>query len=177
MKKMLTLVTVLIMVMVAQAQTLQSLFEKYSDDERFTYVTVGNGMMNLASSFVGNSRHKKDSKEMVSKMKSIKILTLNEDAGSSIMKSVSQEFDKVILAGKYETAVEARDKGERVHIYYRILGKDNSEMIIMTKDKTEFSVIWISGKMSKEEMLNTFSSNGQVKHKVVKCEISDEKVS
>jgi hypothetical protein len=158
MKRIMTLVAVILIVAAAQAQTLQSLFEKYSEDERFTYVTVGNGMMNLASKFGGNE---KNGKEMMSKMKSIKILTLNGEANSSIMKTVLQELDKVVQIGNFETAVEARDKGERVHIYYRFSGKDNADMLIVTKEKSEFSLIWISGKMTKEEMMRTFSNNGK----------------
>jgi len=33
-------------------------------------------------------------------------------------------------------------------------------MLIVTKDKGELSLVWISGKMSKEEMMNSFSQNG-----------------
>ena len=93
-------------------------------------------------------------------MKTIKILTL-EDKGSAISKTFMLELDKVIDDGKFETVIEARDKGERVHIYYRILGKDNADMLIVSKDKSEISLIWISGKMSKEEMINAFSCNGK----------------
>ncbi|MDD4489176.1 MAG: hypothetical protein PHD30_01585 [Paludibacter sp.] len=31
-------------------------------------------------------------------------------------------------------------------------------MLIITKDISEFNCIWITGKMTKEEMMNTFSS-------------------
>ena len=158
MKKILTLVAVLFFMAVAQAQTLQSLFEKYNDDERFTYVTVGNGMMNLAN-VIGRHEHPNKNKEMVSKMKSIKILTL-EDGNTALMKSFMQELDKVLESGRFETAIEARDKGEKVHIYYRLSAKDNADMLIVTRDKSELSLIWINGKMSKEEMLQTFSCNG-----------------
>ena len=158
MKKILTLVAVLFFTIATQAQTLQSLFEKYSDDERFTYVTVGNGMMNLAN-VIGRHGHQDKNKDMVSKMKSIKILSL-EDGNAALMKSFVQELDKVLEAGKFETAIEARDKGERVHIYYRLSTKDNADMLIVTREKSELSLIWITGKMSKEEMIQTFSCNG-----------------
>ena len=161
MKKILTLLALVLIVGATQAQTLQSLFEKYSEDERFTSVTVGNGMMNLGSVMGKNNSH---NKEMSSKMKLIKILTL-EDKGSAISKTFMQELDKVIEDGKFLTVIEARDKGERVHIYYRISGKDNADMLIVSKDKNEISLIWISGKMSKEEMMNAFSYNGKSNQK------------
>lgn len=158
MKKGITIIAVLFMLVAAsQAQTLQSLFDKYGKDERFEYVSVGKGMMNMASSFGGMV---KNNKEMISKMTGIKILTLNQNSDSPLMKSVIRDLDQVVEKGNFETAVEAREKDENVHIYYRVSGKDNADMLIVTKEKGEFNVIWISGKMSKEEMMKTFSSNG-----------------
>jgi len=159
MKKIMTLVALLIMVTASQAQSLQSLFDKYREDDRFDYVSVGKGMMNMASAFGGNA---KNNAEMMSKMKSIKILTLNADATSLLMKSFINELNQVVEKGNFETAVETRDKGERVNIYYRFTGKNNADMLIFTKEKGEFSVIWINGKMTKEEMMHTFSDTGNV---------------
>jgi hypothetical protein len=174
MKKMITLVAVLLIVAASQAQTLQSFFDKYSNDERFEYVSVGKGMMNIGHVFGGN---KKDNSEMMSKMKSIKILTLNAEASSALMKSVLNELDQVVEKGNFETAVEARDKGERVHIYYRFTGKDNADMLIVTKEKGEFSLIWITGKMTKDEMMHTFSKNGKEMNSMGRVERSDDPVS
>jgi len=113
-------------------QTLQGLFKKYGNDECFEYVSVGKGMMNFASSFGGVG---KNDKEIMSKMKGIKILTLNVHYDSPLMKAVIQELNQIIDAGNFETAVEARDKGERVNIYYRVSGKDNADMLIVLKKK------------------------------------------
>lgn len=158
MKKLITIVAVLLIFTAVKAQTLQSLFEKYGNDERFEYVSVGKGMMNMASAFGGIG---KNDKEMMSKMRGIKILTLNAHSDSPLMKTVERELNQIIEVGNYETAVEARDKGERVHIYYRVSGKDNAEMLIVTKEKGELSLIWMTGKMSKEEMMHSVSCNGK----------------
>ena len=174
MKKIMTLVALLLLVSATQAQTLQSFFEKYSSDERFEYVSVGKGMMNIGHAFGGN---KKDNSEMMSKMKSIKILTLNAEASSALMKSVVSELDQVVEKGNFETAVEARDKGERVHIYYRFTGKDNADMLIVTKEKGEFSLIWITGKMTKDEMMHTFSKNGKEMNQMGRVEKLEDTVS
>jgi len=159
MKKIMVFIAALFVFVAAnQAQTLQSLFEKYDEDERFEYVSVGKGMMNMGGLFGGIA--KKD-KEMMHKMQKIRILTLEADANSQLMKSVVNDLDKVVDEGNFETAVEVRDKGERVNIYYRVIGDDNADMLIVTKEKNEFSVIWISGKMTKEEMMYSFSMNGK----------------
>ncbi len=155
MKKTMLLVAILLMAASSQAQSLQSLFEKYSEDEHFEYVSVGNGMMNMASSMGGIAKSSKGGK---SKMKSTKILTLKASNDSQIMKTFEKELSQILAAGKFETAVETREKGESVHIYYRISGKDNVDQLIVSKTKTELSLIWNSGKMTKEEMMNGFSS-------------------
>ncbi len=154
MKKILTLVaSLLIFVAASQAQSLQKFFDKYGDDERFQYVSVSKGLMNMASVFGGLA---KDDKKMMSKMQGLKILTLEENTESTFSKSVLKELYQIIENGNFETAVEVRDKGERVHIYYRISGNDDADMLLVTRDKSELSCIWIKGKMTKEEIMKSF---------------------
>lgn len=142
-----------IFVAASQAQSLQKFFDKYGDDERFQYVSVSKGLMNMASVFGGLA---KDDKKMMSKMQGLKILTLEENTESTFSKSVLKELYQIIENGNFETAVEVRDKGERVHIYYRISGNDDADMLLVTRDKSELSCIWIKGKMTKEEIMKSF---------------------
>jgi len=174
MKKFRTLVALLFIVAATQAQTLQSFFDKYSNDERFEYVSVGKGMMNMANAFGGNI---KNNDKMTSKMKSIKILTLKAESTSPLMKSVVNDIDQVVAKGNFESAVESREKGEMVHIYYRFSGKDDADMLIMTKERGEFSLIWINGKMTKEEMMHTFSNNGKAFDQMNNFNNEESKVS
>lgn len=154
MKKILTLVVSLILLSATtQAQSLQKFFDKYGDDERFQYVSISKGLMNMASVFGGLA---KDDKKMMAKMQGLKILTLEENTESVFAKSVLKELFQIIDNGKFETAVEVRDKAERVHIYYRITGTDDADMLLVTKGKSEFSCIWIKGKMTKEEIMKSF---------------------
>lgn len=157
MKKVMTMVvTLLFIAMTTEAQTLQKFFDKYADDERFQYVSVNKGMINMGTVLGGIA---KTDQKSFSKMNGIKILTLEATSESAIMHSVMQELERIVENGKFEPAVEVREKGERVNIYYRVVGVDNADMIIITKERSEFNCIWISGKMTKEEMMNTFSSN------------------
>ena len=158
MKKTILLLAVLFIAVASQAQTLQSLFEKYSEDEHFEFVSVGNGMMNMASAMGGMP---KNDKGMSSKMKSTKILTLKASSDSQLMKSFEKELSSVLEAGKFETAVVTRGKGESVHIYYRITGKDHVDQLIVAKTKSELSLIWNSGKMTKAELMHGFSSKDE----------------
>ena len=156
MKKIIFLVLTFFAVTAANGQTLQKFFDKYADDERFQYVSINNGLMNMASVLGGVA---KEEKKMMSKMQNMKILTLEGDTESSFVKSVFNELNAIVENGNFETVVEVREKGERVNIYYRIVGENNADMLIITKEKGEFTCIWIKGKMTREEMMNSISSN------------------
>jgi len=156
MKKIIFLVLAFFAVTAANGQTLQKFFDKYADDERFQYVSINNGLMNMASVLGGVA---KEEKKMMSKMQNMKILTLEGDTESSFVKSVFNELNTIVENGNFETVVEVREKGERVNIYYRIVGENNADMLIITKEKGEFTCIWIKGKMTREEMMNSISSN------------------
>ncbi|MFZ4723965.1 MAG: DUF4252 domain-containing protein [Paludibacter sp.] len=160
MKKITTILAALfIFTAVIQAQTLQSLFDRYASDDRFEYVSLGKSMMNMATTFGGVG---KNDKQIMSKMNGIKILSLQASFDSPLMKTLENELKQVLDAGNFEIAVEASDKGERVHIYYNKGGKDINDMLIVTKEKGELSIIWMTGKMTKDEMMNSFSSNGNL---------------
>lgn len=155
MKKMITIVVTLLLLSAAtQAQTLQKFYDKYGDDERFQYVSVNKGMMNMASVFGGMAKDEKNN--MVGKMQGLKILTLDENADSPFAKAIVKELYQIIEGSNFETAVEVRDKGERVNIFYRVVGADNADMLVVTKDKSEFSCIWIKAKMTKDEISKVF---------------------
>jgi len=156
MKKIIFLMLAFFAVTAANGQTLQKFFDKYADDERFQYVSINNGLMNMASVLGGVA---KEEKKMMSKMQNMKILTLEGDTESSFVKSVFNELNAIVENGNFETVVEVREKGERVNIFYRIVGENNADMLIITKEKGEFTCIWIKGKMTREEMMNSISSN------------------
>lgn len=157
MKKTILLIAVLFIAAASQAQTLQSLFDKYSEDEHFEYVSVGGNGMMIASS-KGNVAKTKNPNSG-SKTKSTKILTLKAGSDSQIMKAFEKDLNAVLEAGKFETTLETRSKGESTHMYYRSLGKDSADQLIVAKTKTELSLIWNSGKLSKGEVMPGVSLN------------------
>ncbi len=66
-----------------------------------------------------------------SRMKSTKILTLKAASDSQIMKAFEKDLNAVLEAGKFETTLETRGKGESTHMYYRSLGKDRADQLIV----------------------------------------------
>ena len=160
MKKLVFIAILLTMMAgIAPAQNLQRLFDKYADDERFSYVSVGAGAFNLASVFAQMDNMEEKGKKMLGKMKGIKILSLESGNDDKLMQSLVNDFDRVIKSGNFEKVVEVRDKGERVNIFFQVTGKDNMDMVIFTREKNEVNLIWISGKMTREEMKELYSQH------------------
>ena len=157
MKKTILLIAVLFIAAASQAQTLQSLFDKYSEDEHFEYVSLGGNGMTVASS-KGNIAKTKNPNPG-SKKGVTKILTLTASSDSQIMKAFEKDLNAVLEAGKFETTLESRSKGESTHMYYRSLGKDSADQLIVTKTKNELSLMLTSGKKTKDGMAPGFSSN------------------
>ncbi|NDV47825.1 DUF4252 domain-containing protein [Paludibacter sp. 221] len=151
MKKTMILAAFLILVAAtANAQTLKSLFDKYGNDERFEYVSIGKGMLTMAQLF-GDTDD--EDMEVLSKIKGLKVLTLTDGFDDTLQKTVLEELNTVLEAGNFETLVEVRDKDERVNIYTQTSKKDETDMLVVTKDSSELNMIWIKGKLSAEELM------------------------
>lgn len=142
MKKIILVISVLFIASISQAQTLQSLIDKYSENEHFEYVFLGGGGP-VGASVYGNVAKGKGAN---SKTESTKILTLTAAAGSTIMKAFEKDLNEVLEAGKFETTLETHSKGESTCMYHRSLGNGTEDDLIITKTKTEISVMWTSGK-------------------------------
>lgn len=141
----------LLLMTAVNAQTLKGFFSKYSGDKRFEYVSIGKGMLTMAKIFGDVDAEDKDA---FSKINGLKVLTLTDGFDDTLQKQILKELDEVINSGDFETLVEVRDKNERVNIYTQTNKKDEADMLIVTKDEAELSMIWIKGKLTTEELMN-----------------------
>ena len=153
MKKITILVIALFaMTITAQAQEIQKLFDKYANDEKFSYVSVGSGLMEFASSFIDGNIDTK-TKDLLSKFKGLKVLTLESGAEKKAINSVVDEVTRIIRQDpKGEAVVETREKGEIVSIHMLSDG-----LLIMTKGLDELTLVFFSGNLSKESILELVS--------------------
>lgn len=131
-------------------RNLEAFFERYADDERFTYVSIGKGAFNMVQSlglFDEISELTKevqlDDKNFVSNIIGLKILSLETKENEKEMKNIIDDINKITSNPRYESIVEVREKQERTSIF---LAKDKTEMVIFTRDKSEMSIIWLLSK-------------------------------
>jgi len=131
----------------AKAQSLNHFFNKYDNDSRFESVSVGKFLLNLAL-FSGDLQP--SDRDMISKIKKIKILTTKNGYEPEFAESVMLDLNNTINKGNFENLVEVRDKGDHVNIYTRFSGDNFTDLLIAVKEPDEISLIWISGKISRD---------------------------
>lgn len=135
---------------ISQAQSLDKFFKKYSNDERFGFVSVGTGMMKFASMFAGIPA---DAQGLMSKVTGLKVLTLQSDSTTAdLSKSFKSELSNILENGDFETTLESRAKAESTYVYKRVTDKNKADVLIVSKSGKETNIVWLQGKMTKEEM-------------------------
>lgn len=151
MKKILSVFVILFFVAAAgQAQSLDKLFRKYSDDERFEYTSIGKGMLGFASIFADYSILTEGQME---KITGFKMLKLDKDsANQELATGFTKEIDAIIEKGNFETSLEKREKGKRIYVYKRMDKKANADMLLLSESATGISFVWLKGKTSAEEL-------------------------
>ncbi|MDR3227583.1 MAG: DUF4252 domain-containing protein [Prevotellaceae bacterium] len=143
MKKLTILVvTLLTMVITAQAQEFQKLFDKYSNDERFSYVSLG---AEIIKDFGLNSMlpdFNLKTNQIVN-IKGMKVLTLKSEKDGKLMKSAVDEFANAIKNdSKAKPLVETRENGDITNIHLISEG-----LIIITKNAKELTIVFIAGEL------------------------------
>ena len=128
---------------------IDKLFRKYSDDERFEYMSAGKGIMGIFSLFTDYSMV---TDGLMEKITGMKILKLDADSADQTLSSdFISDIDNVIIDGRFETSLKKKCKTEQTYVYRRIDKKMNSDLLVLTKDQYGVTLIWLKGKASPEE--------------------------
>lgn len=132
------------MTMIGQAQSLDKLFKKYANDERFEYTSIGKGMLGIFSKFADYSEI---TDGMLQKITGLKVLKLDSDKiDTALQASFTKDIDKIIDKGKYETTLEKRGKNSQTYIYRKVDKKLNADYVILTNELSGTTLVWLKGK-------------------------------
>lgn len=150
MRKTLSILAILVFFTSAgQAQSLEKLFRKYSDDERFEYTSVGKGMLGFAQIFADFSILTEGQMEKITGFKMLKLQ--KDSAYQELTDKFMNDIDAVIEKGDFETSLVKREKDKRIYAYKRIDRRANADMLLLTKSNTAINFVWLKGKTSDEE--------------------------
>lgn len=147
MKKVILLSVILLgFIGTQQAQTLDHLFDKYCHNEKFTYVSVGKGMMNTIKNYADFDEETED---MIPT--SVKILTLEEvsTGNAQLAKQIISEIMSIMNSDNFEKILEVSEKGEATYIYSKEYDDKNCDQLLLDITDDEVSIIWTRGKKSK----------------------------
>ncbi len=151
MKTKLILLMILLSSVGLQAQTIDKLIEKYSTNKNFEYVSISKGLFNLTQ-WLGGSNIDKDTKEVLGRIKSMKILTLNTTTNSQAKVSFQKELNSLLKRGRYEQMMETRNKSDQSTVYGYTDNKGVAHLLIVVKNDAEMSLIVMKGNLTHEDL-------------------------
>ena len=155
-KKIFLICTVLLLSLSLSAQDISSIMNKYGKVENVELVKINNVMLTMARAVAD-----KESKQVLKKITGIKVLSADSTAN---VKGLISDIDNVTTRQNYEKLVEVREKGEKVNIYFKELGKNKTELLVVNSEKSgEVNLVLISGNITPEEFkeLNNKDKNNK----------------
>lgn len=155
-KKIFLICTVVLLSLSLSAQDISSIMNKYGKVENVELVKINNIMLTMARAVAD-----KESKQVLKKITGIKVLSADSTAN---VKGLISDIDNVTTRQNYEKLVEVREKGEKVNIYFKELGKNKTELLVVNSEKSgEVNLVLISGNITPEEFkeLNNKDKNNK----------------
>lgn len=140
MKRIFTIATMLCIISAAaSAQSIEKLFDKYQDDERFQYIyqkKAGkfDALEDMNEGFTEHTAMVSDGKKM---------LVINDNK-ESFADSFTKEVLDAIKADKYENTSLVRTGKNRVEKYFRKTSKGGVEKISFIRNTGNVTLIWYS---------------------------------
>ena len=104
-----------------------------------------------------------EGKEIASKIRSAKILDLDE-CSPDVKQRFSRQFEALSNNG-YETLMQMNEDGERIHIQMRMKKEVIRELLIAIIEDDECSLIQVNGKIRKQDIAQLINNQTTNKKK------------
>ena len=143
MKKVLLFITALCLTLTIQAQTnaVDQLFNKYSEKEGFTVVSISGRMFSMFSDMENDN---KDADNVIAKLKSIKILSVEDSLLNKNLNFYTELIRKLDMS-VYEELMVVKEGPDITKFLIRQKGNLISELIVITGGPGGNSLISIQG--------------------------------
>ncbi len=126
-----------------QQNAIEKFFNDYQDDDNFTMVYVSPKMFGMISKVTGDE-FDQDLKDIISDLKSLRVLTTKVDA----MK-VYKDANSRINTSQYELLLTARDKGQNVNFFTKSTNNGDviEELLLLVGGSEEFVLLSFLGSL------------------------------
>jgi hypothetical protein len=152
MKKLFLSVAFIGLVLGSQAQTnaIDAMFDKYSEREGFTVVSISGKMLGM---FANNEEANKDAGNVINRLKSIKILSVED---STLNKNLNfyTELNKKLDLSVYEELMLVKEGPDITRFLIRQNGSVISELLVVIGGPAGNSLISIKGDLDMKNISN-----------------------
>lgn len=144
-KIILSLVTFCLAIIIqAQSSAVDDMFNKYSEKQGFTVVSISSKMFSL---FANKDAENKDAGEIINKLKSIKILSV-EDSLLNMNLNFYTELSRKLDLSVYEELLVVKEGPDITKFLIRQTGNIISELLVITGGPKGNSLISIKGELN-----------------------------
>jgi hypothetical protein len=144
--------------MIVQAQTnpIDEMFDKYSEREGFTVVTISSKMFSL---FSGLNTENKEADDVIARLKSIRILSVED---SLLNKNINfySELRKKLDLSVYEELMMFKEGPDMTRVMIKQNGNIISELLVITGGPHGNSLISIKGDLNLKNISELSKSTG-----------------
>ncbi len=138
------------------AQSGRSFYQKYSDEPGVSAVYISPAMFRMMGSIPEISTGDGDV-NLAPVIRSLKGMFIISSENTSVSSKLSKEIARALDSGNYELLMEAKDDGEKVHIYTAGDEATVTSFVFVSDEGDEFTIIWFDGEMPREQMENLLS--------------------
>jgi hypothetical protein len=158
MKKLFLSITALSLTLMIQAQSnpIDEMFNKYSEKEGFTVVTISGKMFSM---FASLDKENKEAENVVNRLKSIRILSV-EDSLLNINLNFYNELNKKSDLSVYEDLMVVKEGPNITKFLIRQTGNIISELLVITGGPGGNSLISIKGDLNLKNISDISKSVG-----------------
>ena len=154
MKKIFTLFALtLLLATNSVAQTAADIFNEFKDKPNVQFVSLPKTLMSLAA----NGVEDENKKELLKKMDSIVILSIEDD--DQLVKQFEKKVKNLSKKG-YEQMVNSNDDGEKAQILVKTKGDAITEMLVISIEDNECALVQICGNIRPQDV-NDLKDFGQ----------------
>lgn len=148
MKKLATLLTILLLAQATWAINVKEVFNEFKDTPRAEYVSISPFLMSIGKCFI----NEEEGPEMAlaKQIKSMKVLDL-EDCSPDVKARFSRRIADLCHDG-YETLVRVNDEGEKVNILVKEKNNVIREMLILCTSPDDCTMVLFKGKFKTEDI-------------------------
>ena len=154
MKKIFTLFALILLLATnSMAQTATDIFNEFKDKPNVQFVSLPKTLMSLAA----NGVEDENKKELLKKMDSIVILSIEDD--NQLVKQFEKKVKNLSKKG-YEQMVNSNDDGEKAQILVKTKGDAITEMLVISIEDNECALVQICGNIRSQDV-NDLKDFGQ----------------